>query len=57
MRTRKKITMLLTVSVPINMSAAQARKEVRTLVTDQCNWAAEFDEVKAIRCAPYRKVG
>ena len=49
MAKRKKITMLVTVSVPADMTAADARREVRTLVTHQCNWKADSDDVKAIR--------
>lgn len=49
MKRRKKVTMLVTVSVPVAMTAAQARREVRSLVTDQCNYAADPDEVKAVK--------
>ena len=52
MKTRKKITMLVTVSVPRHMTPAEARREVRSLITDQCNWSAGHDEVKAVRVAP-----
>jgi hypothetical protein len=45
--TRKRLTMLVTVSVPYNMPSFQARKEVKTLITEQCNWSAEYDDVKA----------
>jgi hypothetical protein len=47
-RRRKKLTMLVTVSVPVDMSAAEARREVRYLITDQCNYAADFGDVKAV---------
>lgn len=49
---RKRVTCLVTVSVPVEMTAAQARKEVRTLITDQCNWASYDDQVKAVKVAP-----
>lgn len=38
MRTRKQIKMTVTVSVPLWLSAAQARKEVRSLIKDQTHW-------------------
>ena len=50
--TRKRIKMLVTVTVPKEMSAAEARKEVRSLITHQANWAAEYDEVKAVAVQP-----
>lgn len=49
---RKQIAMLVVVSVPEGMTAAQARREVRTLITDQCNWSADEGSVKAIKVAP-----
>lgn len=55
MKKRKKITMLLTVTVPREMSAAQARREVRTLVSEQCNYSADEGDVKAIGCRPAKK--
>lgn len=48
-KTRKKVTMLVTVSVPVAMTAAQARREVRTLITDQCNYSADEGDVKALK--------
>lgn len=53
MRKRKQFTMILTVSVPLDMTAAQARREVRTLVSEQCNYSAECEDIKAIGCRPY----
>lgn len=38
MAQRKQLTMEVTVSVPSWMTAAQARREVRTLVNQQCNY-------------------
>lgn len=52
MSKRKRITMLVTVSVPAEMSAAQARLEVRTLIHEQCNYYADEGDVKAIVVRP-----
>jgi hypothetical protein len=46
---RKRISFLVTVSVPEWMSPSEARREVRTLISEQCNFAAEPHEVKATR--------
>lgn len=46
-RTRKFVTIALTVSVPLDMSHAQARLEVRTLINEQSNHTADYGEVKA----------
>ncbi len=56
---RKLVSMKLTVSVPANMPAAQARLEVRTLVNDQCNYSADEDDVKvrSLQAAPTRAKG
>lgn len=35
---KKQVTMLVTVSCPSWLTAAQARKEVRTLINDQAFW-------------------
>ena len=48
-RLRKPVTMLVTVSVPFHMSPAEARREVRTLIQYQSNYAAGPDDVKALR--------
>lgn len=55
-RTRKQITMTVTVSVPLWMTAAEARREVRTLINHQSNWSQHVDEgdVKARRVEPAR---
>lgn len=52
MKRRKKVTMIVTVTVPATMTAAQARREVRCLITNQCNYSADADEVKAIKVRP-----
>ncbi|XAI96368.1 hypothetical protein [Microcystis phage Mae-JY30] len=56
MKTRKKVTMLLTVSVPREMSAAEARREVRTLVNEQCNYSLDEGEMKVAKLAPAKAV-
>ena len=38
MTRRKQITMTVTVSAPVWLTAAQARKEVRTLINQQTFW-------------------
>lgn len=43
MRNRKRVTMTVTVTVPPHLSAAQARREVRTLINHQCNYL-DLDE-------------
>jgi hypothetical protein len=51
-QTRKQVTMLVTVSVPREMTAAEARLEVRTLVNDQCNYSADEGDVKVRSIKP-----
>ncbi len=55
MKTRKSVTMLLTVSVPREMSAADARREVRTLVNEQCNYSADHEDVKVRSLRPAKE--
>lgn len=55
MKTRKRLTMTVTVSVPHGMTAAAARREVRTLITHQCNWSADDGDVKALSVRPFVK--
>lgn len=38
---KKQVTMTVTVSVPRWLSAAEARREVRALIKDQCFWGHE----------------
>lgn len=54
-KTRKRVTMLVTVSIPAGYSAADARREVRSLVAEQCNYAMDYDEVKLIGVRPAKK--
>lgn len=51
-RTRKRVTMLVTVSVPRDVTAAHARREVKTLVGSACNWSLDPDDVKVISIKP-----
>ncbi len=48
-RKRKTVRMLVEVSVPVGLPAAQARKEVRSLINDQCEFngyvPGTFDEI------------
>lgn len=55
MSKRKTMTMILTVTVPAEMSAAHARLEVRTLINEQCNYSAESGDVKVRQLRPARK--
>lgn len=49
-RKRKTITVLLTVTVPSGMSALQTRREIRSLINDQCNFAADPEDLRVKRC-------
>lgn len=40
-KTRKRVRMVVEVSCPRWLTAAQARKEVRTLINEQCHWGHE----------------
>lgn len=56
----KPVSMIVTASVPTWMTAAQARREVRTLINEQCNFLSHGPnladvQVKARSVAPYRK--
>lgn len=48
-RKRKLVTMTVTVSCPTWLTAAQARKEVKTLINDQAFWGhinpGTYDEI------------
>jgi hypothetical protein len=55
MAKRKKVTILVTVSVPEDMTAAHARQEVRSLINHQANWSANYDDVKAVSVRPAKK--
>lgn len=53
-RRRKLVTMLVTVSVNPDMSAAEARREVRTLVNDQCNYSWDQEDIRVRSVKPVR---
>jgi len=61
---KKEITMLVTVSVPQWLTAAQARREVMSLIRHQAFWGhrnPEYDEIseynfKVKRVGPVRRV-
>ena len=50
--TTRTLQMLVTVRIPREMTAIQARREVRCLITEQCNYAAEPDDVRAVSVRP-----
>jgi hypothetical protein len=52
---RKKITMLVTVSVNSAMTAAEARREVRSLISHQANWFWDEDDIKCAAARPAPK--
>ena len=54
MQKRKKITMEVSVFVPVDMSARDARREVRTLINERCNFSAEYDDIKATAVKPMK---
>ena len=54
MAKRKRLQMLVTVSVPADMPASDARREVRTLISEQCFYSADEGDVKAISVKPAR---
>lgn len=70
MTKRKTVTMLVTVSAPARASfptatgfyaeravtPADIRREVRSLINDQCNYALDEGEVRVLRIAPARVV-
>jgi uncharacterized protein YneR len=45
---KRRITMLVTVSVPADCSAAQARKEVRFLINEQCTYLLDDDQIRVV---------
>lgn len=51
MKRRKSVEMTVRVTVPITMSARDARREVRSLISHQANWRSDMDrgDVKAIK--------
>jgi hypothetical protein len=52
----KYIDMLVRVRVPSDTTPAEARREVRTLVTHQCAFQSRLEgEVRVVRCTPAPK--
>lgn len=45
-KTRKVVAMTVLVTVPREMTPAEARREVRTLISEQCFYAADEGDVK-----------
>lgn len=52
MKSRKTVSMKLTVTVPKNMPAADARREVRSLINDLRNYYADPGDVKVKAIKP-----
>lgn len=52
--TRPLISLLVSVTVPEGMTVEQVRKEIRCLVNEQCNWAANPEDIriKGVRALP-----
>ena len=49
-KTKKKTHLVMVrVSAPADLTAAQVRREVRTLINDQCNHMAEPEDIRAKR--------
>lgn len=51
-KTRKQVTMTVTVSVPVEYNAADARREVRALVKEQCFYFMDESELKLLGVRP-----
>ncbi len=54
MAKKRKTVMMLRVSVPVKMKAEQVRREVRTLVNDQCNYGVDVEpgDLRVQSCSP-----
>lgn len=48
----KLVTMTVTVRVPKDMPVADARREVRTLINEQCNYSADAGAVLVSSISP-----
>jgi len=55
--TRKRVTMLVTVSIPAEYSATDARREVKANIQHQSMHSMEYGDVKLIGCRPAPKPG
>jgi hypothetical protein len=49
---RKTVRMLVTITVPAKLTAAEARREVRTLINEQCNYLDLDSPVKVLSVTP-----
>lgn len=54
---RKEITVVLTVSIPISMTGAEARREIKTNINHHSSHAHpwELGDVRAIRISPHHE--
>lgn len=52
---RKQYTMTITVSVAPHVTAAEARREVRTLINEQVNYHHDPEDVRCKKIVPGRK--
>lgn len=48
----KNLSFLLTVSVPVDMSTALAKAELKSLINEQCNYASEPGDVRVKSLKP-----
>jgi len=51
-RKRKRIVIEIMVSMPDDVSARDARREIRTRIKNQCGWSDETDDVKLVSLKP-----
>lgn len=52
MAKRKTVRMLVAITVPAKLTAAEARREVRTLINEQCNYLDLDSPVKVMSVTP-----
>ena len=52
MKAKKTYQMLVTVRAPANLHPRAIRREVRTLINDQCYWSLDAGEMKAVSVEP-----
>lgn len=52
MKTKKIIRVTVELSVNKNMTAAEARREVRSLINDQCYYSWDDDDIRAKSVRP-----
>lgn len=50
---RKFVRMVVTLSVPADMTPQEARREARTLINLQCNYNADHGDVRAQKIEPF----